>query len=162
MYNCLKKIQNGIIKCIDFFYPPFKRFFSVDIFRYGVCGVSNMLFDWVLYFFVFHFVVRKQIVDLGFVAFTPHIGTMLITFPITFLSGFLLSKYISFRGSSLVGKVQFVRYALVVAGCVVINYVCLKIFVEVCGFYPTPSKMLTTVFTVLFSYFSQKNFTFKS
>lgn len=162
MHDLLKKIQLDIIRMIDFFYPPFKRIIPIDIFRYGVCGVSNMLFDWVLYFLVFHFVVRKQVIDLGIVAFTPHIGTMFITFPITFISGFLLSKYISFRGSPIKSKVQLFRYALVVVGCIVINYVCLKLFVEVCGFYPTPSKMLTTVFTVLFSYFSQKNFTFKS
>ena len=162
MHNFFKKIQQCIISLIDFFYPPFKKIIPINIFRYGVCGVSNMVFDWVLYFIVFHFVVNEQVVDFKIIAFTPHIGTMFITFPITFITGFLLSKYISFRGSSIVSKVQFFRYALVVFGCILINYVCLKLFVEVCGFFPTPSKMLTTLFTVLFSYFSQKNFTFKS
>ncbi len=162
MQSLLKKIQSAIIATIDFFYPPFKKLIPIDVFRYGACGGANMVFDWVLYFVVFQFVIRKQIVDLGFVAFTPHIGAMFITFPITFVSGFLLSKYISFQGSKIVGRVQFFRYAMVVAGCIVINYVCLKFFVEVCEFYPTPSKMLTTVFTVTFSYFSQKYYTFKS
>ncbi len=162
MRHLLKKLQSAIIATIDFFYPPFKKLMPIEMFRYGACGGANMVFDWVLYFVVFQFVIQKQIVDLGFVAFKPHIGAMFITFPITFASGFLLSKYISFQGSKLVGRVQLFRYAMVVAGCIVINYVCLKIFVEVCGFYPTPSKMLTTVFTVMFSYFSQKYYTFKS
>lgn len=155
------KLQQFIINLIDFFYPMFRRLMSVEMFRYGVCGVTNMMLDWVLYFISYNFVLQKQVLDLGFVAFTPHIGSLVLSFPITFATGFLLSKYISFQQSILRWKTQLVRYLMVVVGCLLINYICLKVFVEICHFYPTPSKMITTIFTVLFSYFSQKNFSFK-
>jgi putative flippase GtrA len=51
---------------------------------------------------------------------------------------------------------------MVVTGCLVLNYVFLKIFVDVWGWYPTPSKIITTFFVIAFSYISQKNFTFKA
>jgi len=50
----------------------------------------------------------------------------------------------------------------VVLGCLFLNYTFLKLFVEVFKWYPTPSKLVTTVFVVAFSYFSQKNYTFKA
>lgn len=162
MKSFLKKLQLFTLHLIDVVYIPFRRIMPLTLFRYGVCGTANMLFDWVLYYLVYHYVVDETTLQLTFIAFTPHIASMFITFPITFASGFLLSKYISFQQSSLKSTTQLVRYMLVVAGCIIINYICLKLFVEVCGFYPTPSKMLTTVFTVMFSYFSQKNYTFRS
>ena len=50
---------------------------------------------------------------------------------------------------------------MVVFGCLLLNYGFLKLFVDVFGWYPTPSKLVTTVFVVIFSYLSQKNYTFK-
>ncbi len=159
--NFLKKIQSIILNCIDFFYPPFRGKIPIDVFRYGACGGANTVFDWLLYFVIYHFVVSKQMVNLGFVVLSPHIASLFITFPITFFSGFLLSKYISFRGSVLRGRTQLIRYALVVAANILINYACMKLFVDILGLFPTPSKMLTTIITIIFSFFSQRNYTFK-
>ena len=44
----------------------------------------------------------------------------------------------------------------------VINYICLKIFVEHFGWFPTPSQMVTTGIVILFNYFSQRHFSFRS
>jgi putative flippase GtrA len=57
---------------------------------------------------------------------------------------------------------QLGKYFMVVLSCLVLNYLFLKVFVDVIGWYPTPSKIATTFFVVAFSYFSQKNFTFKA
>ena len=41
------------------------------------------------------------------------------------------------------------------------NYICLKIFVEYFGWYPTPSQLVTTGVVILFNYFSQRYFSFR-
>lgn len=146
---------------IDFFYPPFKRFFSLQFFRYGVSGAANLVFDWILYFITYNFILRKQIVELGFIAISPHIAALMIVFPITLLTGFLLQKYVTFTASEMRGREQLVRYMGVVGVNLLINYFGLKLLVEVLHFYPTPSKMIITVVCTIFSYFSQKKFTFK-
>lgn len=151
-----------ISKIIDFFYPPFKRYFSLQFFRYGVCGVANIAFDWALYFITYNFVLQKQFISLGFITLSPHIAALLITFPITLLTGFLLQKYVTFTASDLRGRQQLIRYMAVVGVNLLINYFGLKLFVEILHFYPTLSKMLVTVVCTIFSYFSQKKFTFKS
>jgi putative flippase GtrA len=69
--------------------------------------------------------------------------------------------FVVFEGSSLKRHHQLFRYFLVIIGCMILNYICLKIFVDFIGWYPTPSQVLTTVIIILFNYFSQRHFSFK-
>lgn len=133
----------------------------IHTFRYAACGGANTLFDIFLYFIFYNYVLQKEIFDVGIVALSPHIAAFFMSFSITFPTGFALNKYITFTQSELKGRVQLFRYGLVVFGSILLNYVLLKLFVEYCGIYPTPSKVLTTGLVVIFSYFSQKNFSFK-
>ena len=146
---------------IDFFYPPFRRYFNLQFFRYGVSGAGNMVFDWLLYSFVYNVVLQKQMLNLGLVTLSSPIAALFITFPITLFTGFLLQKYVTFTASEMRGHKQLVRYMLVVALNLVINYTGLKILNGVLGLWPLASKMIITVITTLFSYFSQKKFTFR-
>jgi putative flippase GtrA len=70
--------------------------------------------------------------------------------------------FVVFQGSYLRRRVQFFRYFLVVIGSVLINYGCLKLFVEIFGWYPTPSQLVTTVIVISFSYVAQRFFSFKA
>ena len=155
------KVRYGILQAIDFFYPLFKRFMPLQMYRYAACGGSNTLLSIVLYFVIYNFVLNKQILQLGFIAFTPHIAALLIATCITFPIGFYLSMYVVFQGSYLKKRIQLLRYFLVAAICFVLNYVLLKTFVEVLGWYPTPSQIVTVAIVVLFSYLSQKHFSFR-
>lgn len=161
MRKIFEKTGTAIQKAIDFFYPPFRKWMDPEFFRYGVTGVGNMVFDWLVFFCIYHFLLQKEMLHLGFVTLSSHIAAMVFTFPISFLSGFLLQKYVTFTASDLHGRIQLFRYAVVVAVNLSINYVGLKFFVDLLHFYATPSKMLVTIITTIFSYISQKKFTFK-
>ncbi len=156
-------IQTGrsISNIIDWFYPPFSKFISLTFFKYGVCGASTMIFDWVLYYITLHFIVKKEVVHLLIIALKPHVATLFITFPISLLIGFLLQKYVTFPSSKLKGKKQLLRYFLIVILNLFINYVGLRILVDYFNLYPTPSKMIITIITIAISYLSQKLFIFK-
>ncbi len=156
------QIGEKIRHIIALFYPPFRKVCSIQFFRYGVSGASNTLFGWVLYCIIYNFVLAKQILDLGFIAFTPHIGAFVIQFPITFISGFWLNRYVSFSESSLRKRVQASRYLTIVLVCIIINYWGLKFFVEIMHIYPTPSQIINTIITTVFSFFTQKHFAFKT
>ena len=162
MRTFLTWLGKQIGRVIDFFYPPFKHWFSRQFFRYGVCGVANMGFDLLLFFLAYNVVFAKKMVHVfGLVTLTPHVASLLVTFPISLMSGFLLQKYVTFSASELRGRTQLLRYMSVVALNLAINYLGLKVFVEICEFYPTPSKMLIILITTIVSYLCQKNFTFK-
>ena len=57
---------------------------------------------------------------------------------------------------------QLFRYLLSVAGSVVVNYLFLKFFVELCGFWATPSQMMASLGTMVYSYLAAKYFTFRN
>lgn len=161
MRNLLITTGRSITKIIDFFYPPFRKYMPLQLFRYGATGVSNLAFDTFLYYLVYHYVLQKQMLYLGFVTVSSHIATLLIIFPVTLMSGFLLQKYVTFTASEMRGRVQLIRYLMVVLTNLLINYFGLKLFVDVLHFFATPSKMMINIISVVFSYFSQKKFTFR-
>src|SRR5690606_4959526 len=125
------------------------------------CGGGNTMLDIFLFFISYNFILNKQMVHLPFLTISPHIAAVLMAFIISFPTGFLLNKYIVFSESNLRGRVQLIRYFMLVGVCLLFNYVFMKFFVEICHFYPTIAKILTTVLVVCFSYITQKKFTFK-
>lgn len=134
---------------------------ALQFFRYVFIGCGNVLLDWTAYFITYNFILNKEVVDLGFVVMSPHIAALVFTFPFLLLWGFYLSRNVTFTESSLRGRVQLFRYIMIVAINLLINYVSLKLFVDEIGLWPLPSKMITTVFTTIFSYFAQKHYSFK-
>jgi len=162
MRKIFETAGDKIRKVIDFLYPPFRKYMSAQFFRYGVTGAANLVFDWILYFIIFQFLLQKQMLDLGFIVLGSHIATFAIKFPIVFMSGFLLQKYVTFTLSELRGHVQLYRYLIVVLINLFVNYIGLKVMVEIWNIYPSVANILVSSFTVLFSYFFQNHYTFKA
>jgi putative flippase GtrA len=155
-------IRATLRRIIDWIYIPFKGIIPPETFRYAATGGLNTAFDIFLYFCFYHFILHKQIVDLGFVAISPHIASFLFVFPITFTSGFLLARYITFTTSPIRGRIQLFRYGLSVVGAILLNYIFLKFFVEIILIWPTIAKILTTIIVVAYSYLIQRYFTFRT
>lgn len=133
------RLSELIIRFIDWFYHrPVSALLPRQTFRYAVCGGANVVFGWGCYFLLYNFVLDKELLDLGFIAVSPHVAAMLIVFPLTFFTGFWLNRHVAFRRSPLATGTQLFRYLLSVAGSVVVNYLFLKFFVELCGFWATP------------------------
>lgn len=153
----------GLIRHLaDFFYPPFRKYLSLQFFRYGFTGCINLLFDWSLYFFIYNYILHQQMLELGFITIGSHIATFCIKMPIVLVFGFVMQKYITFSSSELRGRVQLARYLVVFLVNILINYLGLKLFVEVFHWYATLSNMAVSLVTVVISYFSQKHFTFRT
>lgn len=155
-------IQQQLIRLVDWLYiAPVKHLISRDIFAYGLCGGANMALDTLWYFVIYHYIVAERFIDLGIVVVSPHIASLVVVFPITFFTGFWLNRNVAFRATEYKSRGQLVRYALSVVGSIVVNYVCMKLFVEHLNIWPTPSKMLTTAVSVVYSFLAAKYFTFK-
>lgn len=155
----LAKFITTVIDC--FYWKPFRPLLPLQTFRYAACGGLNMVLDALWYFVIYHYIVAERFFDLGVVVLSPHIASMLVVFPITFFNGFWLNRNVAFKSSPLSGQTQLFRYALSIVGSILLTYAGLKLFVEVCGFWPTPSKVLTTILTVIYSFLAAKYFTFR-
>jgi putative flippase GtrA len=154
-------IRSIILQVIDFFYPLFRKFFSLQTFRYAACGGVNTVLDIGLFAINYNFILKKHEVVLGTVTISPHIAAMLLALCISLPTGFYLNRYVVFQKSGLRRRSQLFRYVLVVIICICLNYIFLKLFVEVFGWYPTLSKITTTAIVVVFSYISQTFYFFK-
>ncbi len=119
-----------------------------------------MFLDAVWYFVIYHYVVFEQNVDLGVVVMSPHIAALVIVFPITFFTGFYLNRYVAFRVTDVRKRGQLMRYALSVVGSIVLNYLLMKLFVDVCHIWPTIAKMLTTVVVAIYSFIAARYYSF--
>ncbi len=154
-------LRNKIIAVLDLFYPPFSGIMDQKTFRYAACGGANTILDILIYFISIHFILKKQVVHLSFIAISPHIAAFIIAFLVSFPTGFFLMRTIVFTDSNLRGRVQLLRYFMLVTICFILNYMFIKLFVEQLHFYPTIAKIITTGIVVAFSYLSQKHFSFR-
>jgi putative flippase GtrA len=154
--------KKWIISFIDFFYPPFSRLMPLQTFRYAACGGANTFLDIFIFFISYNFILHKQDLNLGWFVFKPHIAAFIMSFCVSFPTGFFLMRNIVFTQSTLHGRVQLFRYFVLVVICIVLNYVFIKLFVEQFHIYPTVAKVLTTIIVVSFSYLTQKHYTFKA
>ncbi len=154
-------VARFFIHLIDWLYLPlFSRLFPREMFGYALCGTANMALDTLWYFVIYHYIVAQRFIDLGFVVISPYIASLIIVFPITFFTGFWLNRNVAFRVTEYSRNRQLCRYALSVMGSLLLNYVCMKLFVEYLDIWPTPSKMLTTVVSVCYSFLMAKFYTF--
>lgn len=158
------RIADAIIVSIDRLYiQPVRSFLPRQTFRYAVCGGANYLvFDPFFYSLIYNCVIVHRYIDLGFVVLSPHVAALVLVFPITFFIGFWLNRKVVFRFSPLRTRAQLGRYFLSVAGSIALTYIGLKFFVEVCGIWPTPSKVLTTVVVTIYSYLIAKYYSFRN
>lgn len=130
-------------------------------YRYAVCGGGNLVLDTILYFICFHFIFDKQDVDLYVIVMSGHIASLFFVFPITFVVGFLLNRFVVFPESNIPAWTQLMRYLGVGLVALIISYATMKLLVDGLGFYPTPSKILSVGVTIIFSYLMQSKFSFK-
>ena len=114
---------------------------SKQVVRYAVCGGGNMVFDWILYFLIYNFVIGHEMIYVRCTMYDV--------------------RCTMYDVRSMRGVRQLMRYILIVAVNLAVNYLGLKLCVENFGWYPTPSKMLITIVTVIISYLGQKYYTFK-
>lgn len=158
-------MRKALLKLIDFFYPPFSKYISLHTFRYIASGGTTFVSGIVIYYIAYNWILNQQDVqlDLPFLPklITAPVAALCIETVITFLIGFILNKYLVFTKSTLKGRIQLFRYGSVVATNILINYALLKVMVEAFAFYPTVSKIIISFFLAIFSYFSQKHFSFK-
>jgi putative flippase GtrA len=155
-------LRQVILSIIDFFYKPFKKYIPLQTFRYAASGGANTVFDISLFSIAYNFIFKKQNFVIGHFTISPHIAALIFAFCFSLPSGFFLNRYVVFQESGLKGRSQLIRYLIVVFICIIFNYLLLKLFVEYFGWYPTPSKILTTFLVIIFSYSSQTYFFFKT
>lgn len=157
------RLSELITRAIDLLYVwPATILLPRSTFRYAACGAVTLGLDTLWYAVFYNFVFDRVNFDLGFIVISPHVAALMLVFPLTFFTGFWLNRSVAFPGSPVPSGTQLKRYALSVAGSILLTYGCIKFFVEVCGLWPTPSKFLTSLIAALYSYLAARFYTFRA
>lgn len=154
-------MKQFITSLIDFFYPIFRRIMPLQTFRYAVCGAVTTVLGLTAYFIGYEYLFARQNFDFGFFVFKPHMAALFLSFIVSLSVGFCFSKFIVFSGSDMKGRVQLFRYFITAVFNLLLNYVLLKLFVEILYWNVFVSQVLTTCVIIVISYLSQKYFSFK-
>ena len=133
----------------------------LQTFRYAASGGFNTLLGLAVYIITYKYILREEVLDIGFYAFKGHIGALFISFCLSFPVGFFLMKYVVFSDSKMPGKIQLLRYFMIYLFNLVLNYLLLKVAVETMHIYPVFAQIITTILIIFFSYLAQRHFTFK-
>lgn len=135
---------------------------SIQTFRYAASGGFNTLLGLSVYFISYRYILKEEMLDLDFYAFKSHIAALFMAFCVSFPVGFFLMKYVVFSDSKMKGRIQLFRYFMVYLFNLALNYIILKIFVEIFHIYPVFAQIITTAIIILFSYLAQRHFTFRA
>jgi putative flippase GtrA len=162
MRKHIHSARDFILPVIDFFYPPFRRIMNLQTFRYAASGGGNVLLGFLIYVVGYKYIFAEKEFHFGFYAFKGHIAAMFLSFCITFPVGFFMSKYVVFNDSTMKGRIQLFRYFMICMFNLLFNYLLLKLFVEKWKIYPVLAQILTISIVVVFSYLSQRHFSFKA
>jgi putative flippase GtrA len=134
---------------------------NLQTFRYAVSGAANTLIGFSAYLISYEYILQGKLLNLEVYAFKSHIAALFISFCVSFPLGFFLMKYVVFNDSKMRGRIQLFRYFMVCVFNLALNYILLKIFVEVFHIYPILAQFLTITIVIVFSYLAQRHFSFK-
>lgn len=152
-----------ILKLLDFFYPLFRRLMPLQTFRYLACGGSVTVLGLCVYFLSYNFLLpQTRFVSVFAFTVTRYIAAYIISFCVSFPTGFLLSKTVVFPGSYLKGRVQLFRYGTMQGIFILLNWLLLHLFAGYLHFWATPSQALSGIIIAVLSYFFQKYVTFRN
>lgn len=154
------KMRKILLSVIDFFYPPFKRFVSLHNFRYLATGGGTFLAGNAVYYLSFHFLFTADVVNLLYIPLKRETAALVVDFAVIIPLSFLLNKYVIFTHSKLKGRTQFFRFFNLQWINILMNYVLLKLFVEIFHIYPTFAIFSVKILIAIFSYVYQHYFTF--
>jgi len=161
--NLFAQARHTIVGIIDFFHRPFARFIPTQTFRYLACGGTNTVFNIFIDNIAYNYIFRAHPVHIyGNFIITPEVGALIIALSISIPTGFILSRHIVFPESNLHSRIQFFRYALTTVIFLLMAYFLTKLF----AFYlpminQTVRYTAICVITTIFSYITQRVFTFK-
>jgi putative flippase GtrA len=158
----MEKVSTYLLRFIDFFYPPFKRFIGIQTFRYAVCGGSNALLNLIIFHLSYQLLFPNEVARILGFTITRYIAAYMVALSISFPVGFCLNKFVVFQQSNLIGKTQLIRYGSLAVTNVFLDYSLLHLLIGYWKLPATASQAFIIVLLSLISYFYQTYFSFKT
>jgi putative flippase GtrA len=159
---CLNLFRSNVYKA----FLVTKRIFKISFldykkFKYAFIGCINVGLSWVVYLISFHLLLqRNNVVLFSLITISAHVFALILSFIFVTVSGFFLNFYFVFKSSNTNIPFKLFKYFISNSGSLILNYIFLKIFVDLLHWWPFFSQVLASSLTVFYSYLMQNRFTF--
>jgi len=130
-------------------------------FRYAACGGANTVLAILVFNFSHYLIFKEENVNIAITVLKAYNAALFISFCVSFITGFMLMKFVVFVDSNIKGRIQLFRYFVSYVVNLFLSYFLMKIFVEYARIDAVIAQLLTTVIIIAISYLSQKHFTFR-
>lgn len=139
----------------------FNRIYQNKVVRFFLSAGIATVVDVVIYFITITFILENEAVMFFGYHASAHEFSLLISYSCGVTTNFLLTKYAVFNESTLAGRKQFSRFALIAGIGFFANYGLLRFFVEILNVWPTLARIFSALSLGLLAYYIHKIFTFK-
>ena len=139
----------------------FSKFLQHKVVKFFLSAGIATLVDVVIYFIIFSLILHKKTIDVFSYQASAHEFSLLISYTCGVVINFLLTKYAVFSESNLASRKQFFRFVLIAGIGFFANYGLLRVFVEICNFLPTTSRVFSALSLGIVSFYIHRLYTFK-
>lgn len=149
-------IQNLIRQLLNFFYPLVKKMMPFQVYAYLAVGALNTLLNIGLFALIYYVLANT---------FLAVEAATVISFVVTVLSGFWLSKNFAFTNGTNAKngiKRQFGKYFIVAVQGQFSDYLITKGLIVFLFIHPVVAYFISTCIMLSINYFLQKYYTFRS
>jgi glycosyltransferase involved in cell wall biosynthesis/putative flippase GtrA len=145
-----RRYKESLTKAVEYFNLE-KSIFSRNILlRYLVAGITAASSN-ILLFYLFTYPLSIN-----------YLYSSVYAYWLSFVVSFALQKFWTFRDKSISkAHHQFIKYAIVVFVGVIVNTLCMYIFVSLFRIWPVLAQVLTGAVIAVFNFFAYKTFIFK-
>jgi len=160
-------IKHYIQQLLKFFYPLVKKLMPFQVYAYLAVGAANTVFNIVLFAVCYWLVAAATGISIAGIqtnSLAVEIATI-ISFAITVITGFWLSKNFAFTDAANEKKEkakQFGKYFLVSVQGQFSDYLITKGLIVLLLINPVVAYFISTFIMLLINYFLQKYYTFKT
>jgi len=130
--------------------------------RYFFSAGTATVVDVSVYFTTYNYILRKtDIPFIGPFVLTAPMLSLVVSYSCGLFTNFFITRKLVFSESDLRGRKQLFRFVQVALLGLFMNYLFMKILVQVLEWYPTISWVISALSIGVMSYLFHKNYSFK-
>ncbi len=139
-----------------------RKAYKSKLIRYSMSSAVATIVDVVIYFITFNYILRKQdLPPVNQLVITAPTIALIISYTCGLLTNFTITKYFVFTESDLRGRHQLMRYVMVAALILFLNYSMMSILIRGLEWYPTISRAVSAVVIGFLSFAIHRSFSFR-
>ena len=141
-----------------------KKIYHSKVFRYFISAGVATIVDIIVYFVMFNYILKKQVVPVPFIndfVFQAPTISLAISYSCGLVTNFTITKFFVFHESTMKTRYQLIRFIGVALMILGLNYLLMTFLIRQLDWYPTVARTFSALSIGVLSFLIHKSFSFK-